>query len=313
MTTETTLTTPVNNGVEKKPLTGIQKVSHFLNSDSIKNKFAELLGKRAPGFLSSVLAVCNQNELLKNATTESIYSAALMAATLDLPINSNLGFAYIVPYKDGKTSITSAQFQMGYKGFKQLAIRSGQFAMLHAKEVYEGQKVDDNSFLGYHFDWSAKKSETVIGYASNFLLLSGFESTFYMSVEQLTAHGTRYSQTFRKGYGLWKDDFHKMCLKTVNKLHLNAGEAPLSIDMQKAIISDQSVLDENLNVKYMDNLTEHEEVETDHELERAKLLFETCKNQIEIDELFSNQFADPELRPEIADLYASIKSNLPKK
>lgn len=311
MNTDTTVTAPQQNGVEKKPLTGIQKVSHFLNSESIKNKFSELLGKRAPGFLSSVLAVCNQNELLKNATTESIYSAALMAATLDLPINSNLGFAYIVPYRDNKTGITSAQFQMGYKGFKQLAIRSGQFANLHAKEVYEGQRVEDNSFLGYHFDWSSKKSDKIIGYASHFLLLSGFSSAFYMSVEELTAHGTKYSQTFKKGYGLWKDDFHKMCIKTVNKLHLNAGEAPLSIDMQKAIISDQSVLDENLDVKYVDN--EVEVIEIDHELDRAKQLFETCKTQVEIDEMFSNQFADPELRPDIADLYASIKVTLPKK
>lgn len=305
-------TTNQTTDVAKPQPTGIQKVSAFLNSDSVKKKFTELLGNRAAGFLSSVMAVCNQNELLKNATTESIYSSALMAATLDLPINSNLGFAYIVPYKDNKSGITYAQFQMGYKGFKQLAIRSGQFAMLHAKEVFEGQKVEDNTFLGYHFDWSKKSSDKVIGYASNFLLLSGFESTFYMSVETLTAHGTRYSQSFKRGYGLWKDDFHKMCLKTVAKLHLNAGEAPLSIDMQKAVIADQSVLDEDLNNKYIDNSEITDSVVVDHELDRAKQLFSDCKTQIELDAVFT-QMDSPDLRDDIKDLYAEIKPTLAKK
>lgn len=273
---------------EKKPQTGIQKVSAFLNSEQVKSKFTELLGKRATGFLSSVMAVCNQNELLKNATTESIYSAALMAATLDLPINSNLGFAYIVPYRDNKTGITSAQFQMGYKGFKQLAIRSGQFTQLHAKKIYEGQKVEDDSFLGYHFDWSAKKSDKVIGYANNFLLSTGFESTFYMDIEDITNHAKQYSQTFKKGYGLWKDDFDKMCLKTVSKLHLNSGEAPLSVDMQRAIISDQAVLDENLKTIYVDNTPN----EVDKEAERIQLMVNDCKT---IEELEQLQLANPDI------------------
>lgn len=268
--------------LEKKQ-TGLQKVSSFLNSESVKSKFSEILGSKAQGFISSVLAVCSQNDLLKNATTESIYSASLMAATLDLPINSNLGFAYIVPYRDNKSGIVSAQFQMGYKGFKQLAIRSGQFSNLHAKVVYEGQKVDDDSFLGYHFEWSKKSSDKVIGYASNFVLKSGFESTYFMGIDELNKHAKQYSQTFKKGFGLWATDFDKMCLKTVSKLHLNSGEAPLSIDMQRAVISDQSVLDSELKPTYVDNT----EV-IDKEEERIVLMLNDCNTIEEVEILQHN-------------------------
>lgn len=289
--------------MENKPQqTGLQKVSSFLNSENVKSKFAEILGAKSQGFISSVLAVCSQNELLKNATTESVYSAALMAATLDLPINPNLGFAYIVPYRDNKTNIVSAQFQMGYKGFKQLAIRSGQFKNLHAKKVYEGQMVQDDSFLGYHFDWSKKVSDNVVGYASNFILNSGFESTFYMSIEDINKHGKQFSQTFKKGFGLWATEFDKMALKTVSKLHLNSGEAPLSIDMQRAVTSDQAVLDNELRPVYIDN----QENLIDKEQERIQLLINDCQTLTELDVL---QKSNPDFPIELYNIRKEELSN----
>lgn len=296
--------------ITKPQPTGIQKISNFINSENVKSKFAEILGKRATAFLSSVVTACNQNALLKEATTESIYTSALMAATLDLPINSNLGFAYIVPYKDNKTNIVSAQFQMGYKGFKQLAIRSGQFQMLHAKKVYQGQIIEDDSFLGYHFDWAAKSSDKVIGYANSFKLITGFESVFYLGIEEIEAHAKRYSQTYKKGFGLWKDDFDKMALKTVAKLHLNSGEAPLSVDMQRAVVADQAVLDENLNPTYKDNEVDFEEIKPDHELERATEILSLCKTKIELDEVFARDFESPDLREDIRTVYAELKAKL---
>ncbi len=156
------------------------------------------------------------------------------------------------------------------KGFKQLAIRSGQYQTLDAKIVYEGQKIDDNSFQGFHFDWSQKLSDRIIGYASNFRLLNGYESTFYMDAEAVHKHGKRYSQTFKNGKGLWAEDFDKMALKTVTKLHLNSGDAPLSVEMQKAVITDQSVIhnEEGTEVEYIDNqpdLADSEEANKERE------------------------------------------------
>jgi recombination protein RecT len=233
----------------------------FLQQDNVKRKFEELLGKRASSFLTSVLQIVSNNSYLKNSSPQSIYNAACVAATLDLPINNNLGFAYIVPY--GK----DAQFQMGYRGFIQLAQRSGQFKTISATPIYQGQIVAENPLTGYEFDFTVSKTGSPIGYAAYFKLLNGFEKTLYMTTEELKQHGLRFSQTFKRGQGLWKDDFESMALKTVIKLLLSKF-APLSVEMQQAVITDQGVIDnpDTLEVAYTDNT----EPEINHELERAE-------------------------------------------
>lgn len=235
-------------------------VKGFFERDIVQNKFKELLGKKSQGFITSVLQVVNSNDLLKKATPESIFNAAATAATLDLPINNNLGFAYIIPFKtkqqDGSFKDV-AQFQIGYKGFIQLAQRSGQFKTISATPIFDGQIVEENPLTGFVFDFKAKKSDKIIGYASYFELLNGFNKTLYVPVEQMEAHGKRFSQTYKKGFGLWKDDFDSMAIKTVIKLLLSKF-APLSIEMQQAIIMDQSVVKDDGQPDYID----HEEVIT---------------------------------------------------
>lgn len=220
--------------------------------EDVKQKFKEILGKRATSFMASVLQITTQSKLLSKADPISIYQAAAVAATLDLPLNQNLGFAYIVPYND-KDKGQVAQFQLGYKGFIQLAQRSGQFKSIYASPIYEGQIVSENPLEGYEFDFT-KKSEKLIGYAARFKLINGYEATLYMTVDQLKKHGTQYSQSFKKGFGLWKDNFDAMASKTVLKLLLSK-YAPLSVDMQKAIVSDQAVINdaETEDVTYVDN------------------------------------------------------------
>ncbi len=226
----------------------------FFQREDVVQKFQELLGKRASSFLTSVLSVVSQNDLLAKADPKTVYMAALTSATLDLPINQNLGFAYIVPYKN-KSWVSEAQFQMGYKGFIQLALRSGQFLTISATPVYEGQLVEENPLTGYVFDRKAKKSEVVVGYASYFKLLNWFEKTLYMTKAEIERHANNYSAQFKKSQsGLWKDKFDEMATKTVIKLLLSKF-APLSVEMQKAVIADQGVLqDENFDeVDYPDN------------------------------------------------------------
>ena len=226
----------------------------FFQREDVVQKFQELLGKRASSFLTSVLSVVSQNDLLAKADPKTVYMAALTSATLDLPINQNLGFAYIVPYKN-KNWVHEAQFQMGYKGFIQLALRSGQFLTISATPVYEGQLIEENPLTGYVFDRKAKKSDVVVGYASYFKLLNGFEKTFYMTKSEIERHANLYSANYKKYQsGLWKDKFDEMATKTVIKLLLSKF-APLSVEMQKAVIADQGVLqDENFDeVDYPDN------------------------------------------------------------
>jgi recombination protein RecT len=220
--------------------------SQLLESPAIKQRIEEVLGERKTQFITSALSLFNSNNQLQNCEPASIFNACLTATSLGLPINNNLGFAYIIPY--GK----EAQFQIGYKGFRQLAINSNQYKALEVKEVFEGQFIEDESFLGYHFDWKAKTSDKIIGYASYFKLLNGFDSIYYLSVAEVEKHAKKYSQTYKKGFGNWKDEFDKMAKKTVVKLHLNSGFAPLSIEMQKAQEVDQAIITDK-GYKYTDN------------------------------------------------------------
>jgi recombination protein RecT len=257
----------------------------LFDMDKTKQKFTELLGKKAQGFITSVLQIVSSNDLLSKADPISIYQSAVLAATLDLPLNNSLGFAYIIPFnqrqKDGSYK-SVAQFQIGYKGFIQLAQRSGQFKTISATPIFEGQLIEENPLTGFVFDFKQKKSNVVIGYAAYFSLVNGFEKTLFMSLDQVKAHGTKFSQTFKKGFGLWKDDFDSMAIKTVLKLLLSKF-APLSIEMQKAVIADQSVINnaETEDVTYVDN----EETVIDKEAERVTIMINQASSLTDLDKI----------------------------
>jgi recombination protein RecT len=268
-------------------------VKNLFGKDEVRNKFQELLGKRAPAFITSVLQIVASNHLLAKADPHSVYHAAAVAATLDLPLNNQLGFAYIVPFnqkqQDGSYKQV-AQFQLGYKGFIQLAQRSGQFQTISASPIFEGQLVEQNPLTGFVFDFKQKKSENIIGYAAYFRLLNGFEKTLFMTVDQANAHGKKYSQTYKKGYGLWKDEFDVMAIKTVIK-GLLAKFAPMSIEMQKAVIADQAVINDSeaTDVTYVDN---NEHVEIDKEKERIRLMIEDAKTVEQLENISMHVEAD---------------------
>jgi len=259
----------------------------FFARTDVRKKFEEMLGKRAPQFITSVLQIASSNSMLANADPISIYNSAAVAATLDLPLNNSLGFAYIVPYnvkqKDGSFKV-QAQFQIGYKGFIQLAQRSGQFLTISSAPVYEGQLVEENPLTGFVFDFRTRKSETVIGYAAYFKLLNGFEKVFYMTVADLKKHGKKFSKTFDKDSSLWKNDFEAMANKTVLKLLL-AKFAPLSVEMQKAVITDQAIINDTTgeDVTHVDNLQLQEPI--NKEDERIRLLIEDCKTVKDLNKL----------------------------
>lgn len=225
--------------------TQTKTLKQYVSDDKIRQKFAEILGDKSKAFLASVMQVAN-SPALKNADPASVINSAMMAATLDLPVNNNLGFAYIVPFK------SEAQFQIGYKGFIQLAQRSGQFKRIAATPVYEGQLISADPLYGYQFDWSVETEGQPVGYVAFFQLLNGFTAELYMSRKKVDDHAKKYSQTYKRGFGVWKDNFDAMAVKTVLKLLLSK-QAPLSIEMQKAIEIDQGALDVDGVANYVDN------------------------------------------------------------
>lgn len=223
----------------------------LLEKDSVKKRFNEVLGKKAAGFISSVISAYKGNPLLSESEPMSVLSAAMVAASLDLPINPSLGFAHIVPYKSNGVAI--AQFQMGWRGFVQLAIRSGQYHKINPFVVYEGQLVKWNKFTDEMEFKDERTSEKVWGYVLYFKLNSGFEKFFVMTFEEMEKHAKRYSQAYKKGFGPWKTDFDAMGLKTVTKLGLSKFGV-LSIEMNKAVeVDDSEIIDlETGEIRHVD-------------------------------------------------------------
>jgi len=250
-----------------------QTAKGLLTSPSVQAKFTEVIGKKSTQFITSVLQIVNNNKLLANAEPNSILNAAMTAATLDLPINNNLGFAYIVPYG------SAAQFQMGWRGFVQLAQRTGLYKTISVAAIYDGQLVSNDPLKGCEFDFSVVGVGKPIGYAAYFKLLSGYEATLYMSHNEVEAHGKKYSKSFNSGP--WKDNFEAMAKKTCLKLLLSRF-APLSVEIQLAVTLDQSKVNNDLQPEYIDN-QDAEFTEVDKEYERAMELINAAESIKELE------------------------------
>ena len=175
-------------------------IKDYMSAPQVIQKMKEML--QSPElirqFTTSVISIAGSDELLSQAQPQSLFNACLTAASLNLPINKNLGFAHIIGYKNNKKGITEAQFQLGARGFKELAQRSGQYQVINQGDIREGELKGRNRLTGeMDFDWNSddaiREDLPVIGYFSYFRLNNGFTSTLYMSKEEVDAHGKRYS------------------------------------------------------------------------------------------------------------------------
>lgn len=252
----------------------VKEVKGILAKENVKQRFHEVLGRKAPQFMASIVNVISATPALKQCEPNSIMGAAFVAASFDLPIDSNLGFAALVPYdksfKDANgqwQKIKMAQFQMMYKGFIQLAIRSGYYEKMNYAVVYEDELVSYNPITGeieFVSDFSncaqrnAGEQDKIVGYYAWFKLKTGFSQELYMTTADVDNHARKYSQAYRydiekkKSSSKWTTDFEAMALKTVIKLLLSKWGI-LSVDMQRAIQDDQKVYDEEGNGAYLDN------------------------------------------------------------
>jgi recombination protein RecT len=223
-------------------------LKQLLSEDAVKQRYNDMLGKKAAGFMTSIINVVNQNKQLQECEPGLILGSAAIAASMDLPIDPNLGFSYIVPYKE--KGVPKPQFQMGWKGFVQLGMRSGQYKTMNVCEVYEGEIAKHNRFTGdIEFDSNAKKSDEIIGYVAYFKLINGYEKYLYMTVPEIQAHAKKYSQGYGQQWSQWSKNFHAMAMKTVVKRLLSKWGI-LSIDMQMALKADQAHVKEGENGEY---------------------------------------------------------------
>lgn len=300
---------------ENTPVKTDNSIKTLLQRDDVKKRFEEMLGKKANGFLVSVMTAVSQNANLSKADPTSIMFAAATAASLDLPINQNLGFAYLVPYNtkqaDGSHK-QMCQFQMGWRGFVQLCQRTGLFEKINATEVYEGQVISENPLEGNTYDWSAKTSDTVIGYVAYFKLLNGYSHELYMTIDQVKKHAGRYSKTFKSSYGVWKTNELEMSIKTVLKLLLGK-YAPMSIEyVQRAVMSDQAIINdwEGEDLEYPDNeptKIDPEKVARIKEINRLQDHLDTMTDAEDLDLILVNVSEDQELSKMVQDKIDELK------
>ena len=231
-------------------------LKEFLGSDVAKKQMKALLKDKAGYFAMALMQVVDGNEQLKNAEPQSIFNAGIASAILGLPIEKNLGFSYIVPYG------SKVQFQIGYKGFIQLALRTGQYKLINSTAIKEGEIKLKNRLTGeidFNFieDDDLRDSLKTIGYASYIEFNNGFRNTLYMSMKQVQAHAQKYSKSFGYKNSVWTTNFDAMALKTVLKLNL-AKFGALSVDFEKALQLDGTTINKvqdngTLEAEYSDN------------------------------------------------------------
>ena len=212
------------NAIQKQPSVN-QLMNSILDGEGMRKRFQDLMGERAPQFISSIVSLVNADKNLQRAFYESpmtVIQSALKAATFDLPVEPSLGYAYIVPfnnYKDGVKRM-EASFIIGYKGMVQLCLRTGAYARVpDAVDVREGELVSYDRLTGdAEFRWiedeDQREAPPIIGYAGYFRLKNGAEKTIYMTVKQIECHEkkNRKGQSMGKG---WREDFDAMARKTV--------------------------------------------------------------------------------------------------
>lgn len=225
-------------------------INSTLKSPDIYTKIQEMLGRKPDSYITSVMQVLESNSMLANVNADSITGAVFTACAMNLPLNNNLGLAYIVPFKG------AAQLQVGYKGFIQLAQRTGQIKSINAIAVYDTDN-DEKVLKRLTSLIPQKVVGNVIGYTARLETITGFVAHVTMTSDELWDHAYKYSQTYKsaqnkgQNYSVWHQNFDAMAKKTVIKALMKY--CPLSVELQTAIESDRGVIGENGNIQYPDN------------------------------------------------------------
>lgn len=267
----TTFIAPTNNNLPEAPQPRkIDLLTGMLSEGSVVKQFENALAKNAPTFIASIIDLFNTDSAIQQCSPKELVMEALKAAVLKLPINKSLGYAYIIPYNKNYKAVnpkTGAQewrqkmvptFQMGYKGYIQLAMRTGQYLTINADVVYEGEFRKKEKISGRYDLDGVKTSETIVGYFAHFELLNGFQKTLYMDVSDMARHAKRYSKSIKKTLSVddliaianmkapetnivgWENNFTGMAVKTMLR-NLLSKYGYLSIEMQEAIQNDSDI------------------------------------------------------------------------
>ena len=283
----------VNNSLAKKQKMGL---TAYLTQDAVKNQINSVVGgKNGTRFVSSIISAVQTTPALQECTNPSILSAALLGEALNLSPSPQLGQFYMVPFDNRKKGCKEAQFQLGYKGYIQLAIRSGYYKKLNVLAIKEGELVHYDPLeevveVNLIEDDILREEAPTMGYYAMFEYENGFRKTMYWSKKKMLAHAEKYSFAFYKNGGakslelleqgkipekemwkyssFWFKDFDGMALKTMLR-QLISKWGIMSIDLQKAIDKDMAVIQEDGSAEYVENGDLEENIVADQELKEV--------------------------------------------
>ena len=289
-----------NEIVSSKP-----KFSVTIQSDAMKKLINNTLGdpERAKRFIASITSAVASNPALQECENNSIVAGALLGEALNLSPSPVLANYYLVPYENKKRGIKEAQFQMGWKGFYQLAVRSGQYKSINVIEIKDGELVsydplNEEIEVNIITDDLLRETKETIGYYASFTYLNGFKKILYWSKDKMLAHANRYSKAFDletykkiqagqipekdmwKYSSPWYTMTDEMSKKTILK-QLISKYGIMSIDMQEAVVKDQSVINQDGTYNYVDN----DNVVLESEIVKEEPKKEKASKQVSLDEV----------------------------
>ena len=268
------------------------KFSVAIQSDMYKNLINQTLGDkdRATRFIASISSAVATNQALQECDAGTILSGALLGESLNLSPSPQLGQYYLVPFNDSKKGYKVAQFQLGYKGYIQLAIRSGQYKKLNVLAIKKGELIkydplNEEIEVNLIEDEEERENAETIGYYAMFEYSNGFRKSLYWSKSKMQKHALKYSKGYsaHKGYTYWEKDFDGMAYKTMLR-QLISKWGIMSIDMQQAVEKDMATINTDGTYEYVDN-EENEIIEQEEPQEETTIQNETTEKEVSMDEL----------------------------
>lgn len=219
----------------------------YLHNESMKKKFQDILAENAGAFMASIIELYQSDSALQKCSPDAVMMEALKAATLKLPINKQIGFAYIVPFGNVPT------FVIGYRGYIQLAMRTGQYRYINADKVFEGETVRYDRLTGRMEIEGQSTSDQAIGYFAHIELLNGFQKTIYWTKEQVTVHAKAKSKSWKSQSSAWHTDFDAMAVKTVLR-NILSKYGIMSVEFMNAFVQDAADdLDDRIESEIVEN------------------------------------------------------------
>ena len=241
-----------------------QGLTAYLTQDAVKNQINSVIGgKNGSRFISSIVSAVQATPALQECTNTSILSAALLGESLNLSPSPQLGQYYLVPYDNRKKGAKEAQFQLGYKGYIQLALRSGQYKKLNVMAIKEGELIrfdplNEEIEVNLIQDEEAREEALTVGYYAMFEYLNGFRKSMYWSREKMVAHAKKFSLGYQRDlekgsqYTFWSKNFDEMAFKTMLR-QLISKWGVMSIDIVQAVDADMAVIREDGTKEYVEN------------------------------------------------------------